>query len=102
MDLNVLRKKPRMSSEKSAPTAGHKSTQPEVEAIHMETSAKRPFGSPVPDQVAVSRPSKWGHHYHKALLDRVHDLGRLVTHMGNRASLLEVELKKLKTKRDPE
>ncbi|RZR74155.1 hypothetical protein BHM03_00032933 [Ensete ventricosum] len=175
MDLNVLRKKPKMSSEKSAPTAGPKSTQPEVEVIHMETSAKRPIGSPVPDQVAVSRPNKrvkiavrkhksrhnegssqratwerelevlaedssptyrrpklmkdlcgmrvheddegyyilqmadWapkdssvGHCYQKALMDMVHDLGRLVTHMGNQASLLEVELKKLKTKRDPE
>ncbi|RWW39447.1 hypothetical protein BHE74_00055224 [Ensete ventricosum] len=139
MDLNVLRKKPRMSSKKSAPTTGPKSTQPEVEVIHMETSAKRPIGSPVPDQVVVSRPNKrvkiavrkhksrhkrgapsgqlgkenwrfWrrthlpptGHRYQKAILDRVHDLGRLVTHMGNRASLLEAKLKKLKTKRDPQ
>ncbi|RZR94181.1 hypothetical protein BHM03_00022834 [Ensete ventricosum] len=36
-----------------------------------------------------------------ALLDRVHDSGRLVTHMGNRASLLEAELEKLRSKRDP-
>ncbi|KAJ8499942.1 hypothetical protein OPV22_010494 [Ensete ventricosum] len=118
-----------MSSKKSAPTTGPKSTQPEVEVIHMETSAKRPIGSPVLDQVVVSRPNKrvkiavrkhksrhnegssqratWereleGHRYQKAILDRVHDLGRLVTHMGNRASLLEAKLKKLKTKRDPQ
>ncbi|RRT64456.1 hypothetical protein B296_00013168 [Ensete ventricosum] len=43
-----------------------------------------------------------GHHYQMALLDRVHDVGRLVTHMGNRASLLEVEIEKLKTEGDPE
>ncbi|RWW52982.1 hypothetical protein BHE74_00040561 [Ensete ventricosum] len=43
-----------------------------------------------------------GHHYQMALLDRVHDSGRLVTNMGNWASLLEAELEKLKTKRDPE
>ncbi|RWW41615.1 hypothetical protein BHE74_00052902 [Ensete ventricosum] len=43
-----------------------------------------------------------GHHYQMALLDRVHDSGRLVTHMGNRASLLEAELEKLKTERDLE
>ncbi|RZS23258.1 hypothetical protein BHM03_00056157 [Ensete ventricosum] len=37
-----------------------------------------------------------------ALLDRVHDSGHLVTHMGNRASLLEAELEKLRLERDPE
>ncbi|RWW83449.1 hypothetical protein BHE74_00008037, partial [Ensete ventricosum] len=37
-----------------------------------------------------------------ALLDKVHDLGHLVTHMGNQTSLLEVKLEKLKTERDPE
>ncbi|RRT69004.1 hypothetical protein B296_00021604 [Ensete ventricosum] len=42
-----------------------------------------------------------GHHYHMTLLDMVHDLGRLVTHMGNQPSLLKAELEKLKTKRDP-
>ncbi|RWW41509.1 hypothetical protein BHE74_00053012 [Ensete ventricosum] len=36
-----------------------------------------------------------------ALLDRVHDSGLLVTHMGNRASLLKVELEKLRSERDP-
>ncbi|RWW03723.1 hypothetical protein GW17_00033096 [Ensete ventricosum] len=43
-----------------------------------------------------------GHHYHMALLDRVHDSGHLVTHMGNRSSLLEAEFEKLKIERDPE
>ncbi|RZR94468.1 hypothetical protein BHM03_00023157 [Ensete ventricosum] len=37
-----------------------------------------------------------------ALLDRVHDAGRLVTIMGNQASLLEAEIDKLKTEGDPE
>ncbi|RRT42914.1 hypothetical protein B296_00044941 [Ensete ventricosum] len=59
MNLNVLHKKPRMSSVKSAPTAGPKSTQPEMEVIHVETSAKRPIGGPVLDQAAASRPGKW-------------------------------------------
>ncbi|RZS28321.1 hypothetical protein BHM03_00061894 [Ensete ventricosum] len=43
-----------------------------------------------------------GHHYQMALLDRVHDSGRLVTHMGNQSSLLEVKLEKMKTERDLE
>ncbi|RRT50059.1 hypothetical protein B296_00040613 [Ensete ventricosum] len=51
MDLNVLCKKPRKPSGKSAPAAGPESTQPEVEVIHAETLAKRPVGSSVPDQV---------------------------------------------------
>ncbi|RRT79652.1 hypothetical protein B296_00023478 [Ensete ventricosum] len=37
-----------------------------------------------------------------ALLDRIYDSGRLVTHMRNRASLLKAELEKLKLERDPE
>ncbi|RWW38213.1 hypothetical protein BHE74_00056572 [Ensete ventricosum] len=84
MDLNVLCKKPKMPGGKSALAAGSEGAQSEVEVIHMEASAKRPIGSP-------------GHHYQIALLDRVHDSGRLVTHMGNQASLLEVELEKLKS-----
>ncbi|RRT84251.1 hypothetical protein B296_00015072 [Ensete ventricosum] len=43
-----------------------------------------------------------GHHYQMALLDRVHDAGRLVTIMGNRASHLEAEIEKLKFEGDPE
>ncbi|RZR85662.1 hypothetical protein BHM03_00012681 [Ensete ventricosum] len=58
MDLNVLRKKPRMPGGKSAPVAGLESAQPEVEVIHMEASAKRPVGSPVVDQATASRPDK--------------------------------------------
>ncbi|RWW51266.1 hypothetical protein BHE74_00042401 [Ensete ventricosum] len=58
MDLNVLRKKPRMPSWKSASVVGPESTQPKVEVIHMETSAKRPIGSLVPDQAVDGRPGK--------------------------------------------
>ncbi|RWW60312.1 hypothetical protein BHE74_00032703 [Ensete ventricosum] len=50
----------------------------------------------------VGKLSLRGHHYHITLLDRVHDVGHLVTIMGNRASLLEVEIDKLKTEGDPE
>ncbi|RZS04954.1 hypothetical protein BHM03_00035373 [Ensete ventricosum] len=49
----------------------------------------------LPSEVLIARATKQialGHHYQMALLDRVHDLGRLVTHMGNRASLLEAEI----------
>ncbi|RWW51873.1 hypothetical protein BHE74_00041746 [Ensete ventricosum] len=42
-----------------------------------------------------------GHHYHMALLDSVHDEGRLVTLMGNRASHLEAKIAKLKMEGDP-
>ncbi|RRT70371.1 hypothetical protein B296_00000476 [Ensete ventricosum] len=152
MDLNVLRKKPRMPSGKSAPAAGAESSQSEVEVIHVETMAKRLIRSSAPDQVTASRLGKrakvpvrkhksyhsegssrwaawekepeasvedssptyhrpksmkdlcgmWGHHYQMALLDRVHDVGHLVIHMGNRASLLEAEIEKLKTEGDLE
>ncbi|RZR87612.1 hypothetical protein BHM03_00015063 [Ensete ventricosum] len=37
-----------------------------------------------------------------ALLNRVHDAGRLVTIIGNQASFLEAEIDKLKTEADPE
>ncbi|RRT36375.1 hypothetical protein B296_00053298 [Ensete ventricosum] len=37
-----------------------------------------------------------------ALLDRVHDSGRLVTHIRNQASLLEAVLEKLRSEKDPE
>ncbi|RRT55693.1 hypothetical protein B296_00037210 [Ensete ventricosum] len=49
IDLNVLRKKPRMPGGKSAPAAGPESAQPEVEVVHTEASAKRPIGSSVAD-----------------------------------------------------
>ncbi|RZS25006.1 hypothetical protein BHM03_00058156 [Ensete ventricosum] len=58
MDLNVLRKKPGMSSGKSAPVAGAESSHLEVEVIHVETLAKRPVGSSVPDQAAASQLGK--------------------------------------------
>ncbi|RRT67064.1 hypothetical protein B296_00030774 [Ensete ventricosum] len=58
----------------------------------------------LPSEVLIARAAKHimlGHHYHMALLDRVHDSGRLVTHMGNQASLHEAELEKLRSQRDP-
>ncbi|RRT49129.1 hypothetical protein B296_00024985 [Ensete ventricosum] len=78
MDLNVLRKKPRMPRGKGAPAAGPEGAQPKVEVIHAVASAKRPIGN------------------------RVCDSGRLVTHMGNQTSLLEAVLEKLKSERDSE
>ncbi|RWW76745.1 hypothetical protein BHE74_00015145 [Ensete ventricosum] len=42
----------------SAPAVGPESTQPEVKVIHIETSAKRPIGSPVDDQATTGRPGK--------------------------------------------
>ncbi|RWW45834.1 hypothetical protein BHE74_00048292, partial [Ensete ventricosum] len=54
----------------------------------------------LPSEVLIARAAK--QIVLMTLLDRVHDLGRLVTHMGNRASLLEAELEKLKSERDPE
>ncbi|RRT37981.1 hypothetical protein B296_00057084 [Ensete ventricosum] len=59
----------------------------------------------LPPEVLIAQAAKQivlvRHHYQMALLDRVHDSGRLVTHKGNRASLLEAELEKLKSERDP-
>ncbi|RWW51270.1 hypothetical protein BHE74_00042396 [Ensete ventricosum] len=54
---------------------------------------------------SVAMRARWSNLSYQAkiaFLDKVHDLGHLVTHMGNRASLLETELEKLKTERDPE
>ncbi|RWW41127.1 hypothetical protein BHE74_00053406, partial [Ensete ventricosum] len=59
----------------------------------------------LPSEILMAQVAKQitlGHHYQMALLDRVHDVGRLVTHMGNQASLLEAEIEKLKTEGDPE
>ncbi|RWW77822.1 hypothetical protein BHE74_00013978 [Ensete ventricosum] len=58
----------------------------------------------LPSEVLIAEAAKQialGHHYQMALLDRVHDVG-LVTIMGNRASHLEVEIKKLKSEGDLE
>ncbi|RZS00645.1 hypothetical protein BHM03_00030388 [Ensete ventricosum] len=63
---------------------------------------KQMFASLIRGRLRPPAPATHGHHYQMALLDRVHDSGRLVTHMGNRASLLEAELEKLKTERDLE
>ncbi|RRT54686.1 hypothetical protein B296_00043440 [Ensete ventricosum] len=59
----------------------------------------------LPSEILIAQATKQivlGHHYLMALLDKVHDAGRLVTIMGNRASLLEVEIDMLKTEGDPE
>ncbi|RZR79715.1 hypothetical protein BHM03_00005529 [Ensete ventricosum] len=49
----------------------------------------------------AARQITLGHHQ-MALLDRVHDAGRLVTLMGNQASHLKAKIAKLKTEGDPE
>ncbi|RWW35370.1 hypothetical protein BHE74_00059709 [Ensete ventricosum] len=96
----------RMPSGKNTSTAGAESSPPKVEEIRVETATKRPVESLAPDQAAAIRPGKRvkiaGHHYQMAFLDMFHDVGRLVTIMGNRASLLEAEIDKLKTEGDPE
>ncbi|RRT80383.1 hypothetical protein B296_00009415 [Ensete ventricosum] len=59
----------------------------------------------LPSEILMAQAAKQialGHHYHMALLDRVHEAGRLVTLMGNRASHLEAEVAKLKLEGDPE
>ncbi|RRT36479.1 hypothetical protein B296_00053213 [Ensete ventricosum] len=58
MDLNVLRKKPRMPGGKGAPVASREGAQPEVEVTHAEASGKRLTGSPVPDQTVADQPGK--------------------------------------------
>ncbi|KAJ8505539.1 hypothetical protein OPV22_006425 [Ensete ventricosum] len=47
-----------MPSGKSALAAGAKSSQSEVEVIHVETMAKRLIGSSAPDQATASRLGK--------------------------------------------
>ncbi|RRT81452.1 hypothetical protein B296_00000578 [Ensete ventricosum] len=46
--------------------------------------------------------ARTGYHYQMALLDRVHDVGRLVTIMGHRATGLREEIENLKYGCDPE
>ncbi|RWW11869.1 hypothetical protein GW17_00024499 [Ensete ventricosum] len=53
----------------------------------------------LPSEVLIARATK--QIMLMALLDRVHDSGRLVTHIGNRASLLEAKLEKLRSEKDP-
>ncbi|RWW70076.1 hypothetical protein BHE74_00022282 [Ensete ventricosum] len=122
MDLNALRRKPRMPSMKNTAVAGAESSPSEVEEIRVEATTKRPietseFGWGVlhptlakdlytlPSEILMAQATKQialGHHYQMALLDRVHDAGRLVTLMGNRASHHEAEVAKLKLEGDPE
>ncbi|RWW20782.1 hypothetical protein GW17_00015083 [Ensete ventricosum] len=191
MDLNVLRRKPRVMSGKNTLAAMAESSPLEVEEIRVETMTKRPIRSLAPNQATAGRPGKrvkiavrkhkshhsegssrattlekeseapakedsspsyrqprsikdlceqgftrmmkfgrgvlhptlakdlytlpfevlmaqaamqivLGHHYRMALLDRVHDVSHLMTIMGNRMSLLEAKIDKLKTEGDPE
>ncbi|RWW66534.1 hypothetical protein BHE74_00026091 [Ensete ventricosum] len=60
MDLNVLCRKPRISSRKNPSTAGAKSSPPKVEEIRVETTTKRPVKSSAPDQATADRPGNLG------------------------------------------
>ncbi|RWV77298.1 hypothetical protein GW17_00061890 [Ensete ventricosum] len=55
MDLNMLRKKPRMLGGKGAPAVDHESAHSEVEVTHTEASGKRPAGGSAPDPTATDR-----------------------------------------------
>ncbi|RZS03580.1 hypothetical protein BHM03_00033824 [Ensete ventricosum] len=70
-------------------------------ATHRESGCQLGYRRPTWDlcgmRVREDDEGYYGHHYQIAFLDRVHDSGRLVTHMGNQASLLAVELEKLKS-----
>ncbi|RWV94992.1 hypothetical protein GW17_00042424 [Ensete ventricosum] len=59
LDLDTLRRKLRMPSGKNTPATGAESSPPEVEEIRVETTTKRPVGSPAPDQAVAGRPGKW-------------------------------------------
>ncbi|RZS11866.1 hypothetical protein BHM03_00043239 [Ensete ventricosum] len=65
------------------------------------TLAKDLYTLPSKILMAQAVKTNRGHHYQVALFDRVHDVGRLVTLMGNRASHLEAEVAKLKSEGDP-
>ncbi|RRT78867.1 hypothetical protein B296_00001670 [Ensete ventricosum] len=168
MDLDTLRRKPRMSSGKTFSVARAASSPPEVEEVRVEAMSKRlagrsrdassvaepdlldenlgqlPSGLGVREGSPAPEPGKGALHLafqspygpsHQANLlvshvstftvfalvrpysipsrlagaplsngpiDRVHDADRLVTIMGNRASHMEEEIKKLKSEGDLE
>ncbi|RWW20955.1 hypothetical protein GW17_00014899 [Ensete ventricosum] len=58
MDLNALRRKPRMPSRKNTSAAGAGSSPLEVEEIRMEIATKRPVESLAPDQATTGQPRK--------------------------------------------
>ncbi|RWW44368.1 hypothetical protein BHE74_00049891 [Ensete ventricosum] len=58
MDLNALRRKPRMPSRKNTSAAGAGSSPLEVEEIRMEITTKRPVESLAPDQATTGQPRK--------------------------------------------
>ncbi|RZS05850.1 hypothetical protein BHM03_00036400 [Ensete ventricosum] len=70
------------------------------------TSKEYALQAPLPEQRPYNPESSeisiLAYALEMTLLDRVHDAGRLVTIMGNQASLLEAEINKLKTEGDPE
>ncbi|RRT59084.1 hypothetical protein B296_00013005 [Ensete ventricosum] len=59
MDLNALRRKPRMPSVKNTMAAGTKSSPLDVEEICVEATTKRSVESSAPDRAVTSRPGKW-------------------------------------------
>ncbi|RWW24009.1 hypothetical protein GW17_00011718 [Ensete ventricosum] len=133
MDLDTLRRKPKMSSGKTFSVARAASSPPKVEEVRVEAMSKMLVGNAAmraqwlnltysmkiwDNSQATSEFGRGvlhanlakelytlpfeGHHYQMALLDRVHDADRLVTIMGNRASHMEEEIKKLKSEGDLE
>ncbi|RWW77680.1 hypothetical protein BHE74_00014134 [Ensete ventricosum] len=59
MDMNALRRKPRMSSAKNTTAARAESSPLDVEEICVEAATKRSIESSAPDRAVTSRPGKW-------------------------------------------
>ncbi|RWW62013.1 hypothetical protein BHE74_00030883 [Ensete ventricosum] len=92
MDLNMLQKKSRMPGGKGAPTI--REDDKGYYVLQMADWAPKDSSQRCGLGGRTVLPI--------ALLDRVHDSSRLVTHMGNQASLLKAELEKLRSERNPE
>ncbi|RZS27713.1 hypothetical protein BHM03_00061231 [Ensete ventricosum] len=58
MDLNALRRKPKMSGGKNSSATRAESSPSEVEEISVETTPKRLVGSSAPEQAATAWPGK--------------------------------------------
>ncbi|RRT33751.1 hypothetical protein B296_00054703 [Ensete ventricosum] len=58
MDLNALRRKPKMSGGKNSSATRAESSPSEVEKISVETTPKRPVGSSAPEQAVTAWPGK--------------------------------------------
>ncbi|RWV86393.1 hypothetical protein GW17_00051714 [Ensete ventricosum] len=54
MDLNALRRKPRMPNGKNTTATGAENSPSKVEEIRVETTTKRLVGSPTPNQATAS------------------------------------------------